>query len=103
MLIATWMPNAFQVVKKTLWALLLAPLCFLLSLTSMRAAGLAQASDQTDALLADAKNFFGQSKFAEADRTVRQYLEGHQNSADGRSEEHTSELQSRRDLVCRLL
>jgi len=83
MLIATLMPNALQVVKKTLWALLLAPLCFLLSLTSMRAAGLAQASDQTDALLADAKNFFGQSKFAEADRTVRQYLEGHQNSADG--------------------
>src|SRR5690349_2279833 len=83
MLIATLMPNALQVGKKTLWALLLAPLCFLLSLTSMRAAGLAQASDQTDALLADAKNFFRQSKFMEADRAVRQYLESHQNSADG--------------------
>src|SRR6266496_5324014 len=28
---------------------------------------------------------------------------GHQDRAPGRSEEHTSELQSRRDLVCRLL
>src|SRR5438874_12751381 len=28
---------------------------------------------------------------------------GHRQRGDGRSEEHTSELQSRRDLVCRLL
>src|SRR5690349_23553471 len=36
-----------------------------------------------------------------ADRAVRP--DRHSDSAAGRSEEHTSELQSRRDLVCRLL
>lgn len=49
----------------------------------MRATSLAQSSDEAEALLADAKTLFRQSKFAEADRAVRQYLETHQNSADG--------------------
>jgi Flp pilus assembly protein TadD len=83
MLFATLMPNALQVVKKTLGALFLAALCALLSLTSTRTASLAQSSDQTDALLTDAQNFFRQSKFAEADRALRQYLESHPSSADG--------------------
>ena len=80
--LATLMQNALQVKKKALTVLLLAPLCALLPLTSMRAATLAQSSDQTDALLADAKALFRQSKFAEADRAARQYLENHSNSAD---------------------
>ena len=49
----------------------------------MRAANSAQSSEQTDALLSDAKTFFRQSRFAEADRAARQYLESHPNSADG--------------------
>lgn len=49
----------------------------------MRAANLAQSSDQTDSLLSDANTLFRQAKLAEADRAVRQYLESHPNSADG--------------------
>jgi Flp pilus assembly protein TadD len=52
-------------------------------MASMRAANSAQSSDQTDAVLSEAKTLFRQSKFAEADRAVRQYLETHPNSADG--------------------
>ena len=76
------MQNALRITKKK-WAFLLALPFFLLSLAPMRPATYAQSSEQTDALLADAKGFFGQSKFAEADRAVRQYLESHPNSADG--------------------
>ena len=42
-----------------------------------------QSSDQGEALLTAAKSLFQQSKFTEADRAVRQYLETHPNSADG--------------------
>ncbi|HYY72049.1 MAG TPA: tetratricopeptide repeat protein [Candidatus Bathyarchaeia archaeon] len=49
----------------------------------MRAVTFAQSPEQADALLAEAKDFFRQSKFREADRAVRQYLESHPNSADG--------------------
>src|SRR2546421_9639910 len=47
----------------------------------------------------------GGQRVAEARRcALRQHREGRQRiSGDGRSEEHTSELQSRSDLVCRLL
>ena len=77
------MENALHNIKKALRVLLLAPLCFLLPLISTRAVSLAQASEQTDALLSEAKVLFRQSKFAEADRAVRQYLESHSDSADG--------------------
>ena len=83
MAFTTLMQSTLRIAKRTFWALLLALLCSLLSLTSVRAASPAQSSDQTEALLADAKNFFRQSKFMEADRAVRQYLESHPNSADG--------------------
>jgi len=63
--------------------MLLGILCSLFALSSTRAGSPAQSSEQTDALLTDAKNLFRQSKFAEADRAVRQYLESHPNSADG--------------------
>ena len=69
--------------KKSFWVFLFALFCFPIPIGLVRAASLAQASDPTDALLADAKAFFGQSKFTEADRAVRQYLESHPNSADG--------------------
>jgi len=39
--------------------------------------------DQSETLLSDAKSLFQQGKFTEAERTVRQYLESHPNSADG--------------------
>ena len=39
--------------------------------------------DQAEVLLADAKALFQQARFGEADRTVRQYLKEHPNSADG--------------------
>jgi Flp pilus assembly protein TadD len=42
-----------------------------------------QSSGQTEALLSEAKTLFRESKFSEADRLVRQYLESHPNSADG--------------------
>jgi Flp pilus assembly protein TadD len=75
--------NALQNRNKAIWAFVLALLCFFLSMASMRAANFAQASGQTDALLSEAKTLFRQSKFAEADHAVRQYLETHPNSADG--------------------
>ena len=77
------MQNAFQNVKKTVWVLLFALLCFLLPTGLLQAASLAQSSDQADSLLLDAKNLFEQSKFSEADRAVRQYLKSQPNSADG--------------------
>lgn len=80
---AIFMENASQMARKTFWGVLLGILCSLLALSSMRAASPAQSSEQTDALLTDGKNLFRQSKFAEADRAVRQYLESHPNSADG--------------------
>ena len=40
-------------------------------------------SDQSEALLSQAKSLFQQAKFAEADRAVRQYLKDHPNSANG--------------------
>lgn len=81
--LATLMRNALRNKKKSFWVFLFASLCCPLPIGFVRAASLAQASDQTDALLADAKGFFGESKFTEADRAVRQYLESHPNSADG--------------------
>jgi len=42
-----------------------------------------QSRDQGEVLLSDAKSLFELGKFTEADRTVRQYLENHPNSADG--------------------
>jgi Flp pilus assembly protein TadD len=41
-----------------------------------------QASPQGETLLSDARSLFQQSKFTEAGRAVRQYLETHPNSAD---------------------
>src|SRR5438132_9706825 len=38
-----------------------------------------------------------------ADEAIRKIVAGHRDSSAGRSEEHTSELQSHSDLVCRLL
>ena len=80
---ATPMQNALQMRRKPFRGILFALLCFLLLLSSMGTASFAQSSDQTDALLADAKNFFRQAKFTEAERAVRQYLESHPNSAEG--------------------
>lgn len=77
------MQNAFLNMKKSFWVLLFALLCLLFPIGLLRAASLAQSSDQTDSLLPDAKSLFQQSKFAEADRAVRQYLKDHPNSADG--------------------
>ena len=77
------MQNTFQNTKRRLWALLLAPLCFLLPIGFLRAGSLAQSPEQSDSLLSDAKDLFQQSKFTEADREVRRYLEAHPNSADG--------------------
>lgn len=68
--------------KKAFRLVLLVSLCFLLFIP-LRAASAAQSSDQTDSLLSDAKTLFRQTKFTEADRVVRQYLETHPNSADG--------------------
>jgi len=50
---------------------------------SMSAADCAQSSDQAESLLSDAKTLYRQTKFAEAGRAVRQYLERHPNSPDG--------------------
>ena len=79
--LATLMQNSLQL-RKAFRLVLLTPLCFLLFI-SLRAASEAQSSDQTDSLLSDAKTFFRQTKFTEADRAVRQYLETHPSSADG--------------------
>ena len=77
------MQIASQNVKKTFLVLLFGSVSFLLSATPPRAANTTQSSEQTDALLTDAKSLFRQCKFAEADHVVRQYLEAHPNSADG--------------------
>ncbi len=58
-------------------------LCFLLPTGSLAQTHASpQSADQSETLLSDAKSLFEQSKFAEADRAVRQYLESHPNSAD---------------------
>jgi len=75
--------NALHNRNKTLWAFVLGLLCFFLVMASMRAANPAQSSDQAESLLSDAKTLYRQSKFSEADRAIRQYLERHSNSADG--------------------
>ena len=75
--------NALDNTNKVLWAFLLAPPLLFLLITSVRAASSPQSSGQTDALLSEAKTLFRESKFSEADRLVRQYLESHPNSADG--------------------
>lgn len=80
---AILMEHASQMTSKNDCVLLLALLFFLLPLVPMRAANYEQASDPTDAVLADAKNLFQQAKLTEAGRVVRQYLESHPNSADG--------------------
>ena len=82
-LFATLMQNATRIKHNAFWAFLLPPLCFFLPITSMRATGLAQYSEQTDSLLSEAKTLFRQSKFAEADRAVRQYLKDRPDSAEG--------------------
>lgn len=79
--LATLMQNYLHA-RKAFRVDLLTPLCFLFFI-SLRAASAAQSSDQTDSLLSDANSLFRQSKFTEADRAVRQYLETHPNSADG--------------------
>src|ERR1041384_2983674 len=81
--LATPMQNALQDIKKARWVLLIASFTLLLSITSLRSTNAAQSSGQTDSLLSDAKTLFHESKFSEADRLVRQYLESHPNSADG--------------------
>ena len=68
---------------KSLALFLLSILCPLLSVGSARATNSAQSSGQTDLLLSDAQILFRQSKFDEAERAVRQYLETHANSAEG--------------------
>ena len=70
----------FQIRKPIL--LISALLCFLLALTSSPAAA-AQSPDQTEAPLANAKALFDKGNFTEADRTVRQFLQSHPDSADG--------------------
>ena len=66
---------------KVLWPFLFVTLCFLVCLISARGAN--QSPDEADALLSNAKSLFRQSKFADAARAARQYLETHPNSADG--------------------
>ncbi|HKW62922.1 MAG TPA: tetratricopeptide repeat protein [Candidatus Acidoferrum sp.] len=83
MRVTTLMQGALQNIKKGSCALFLTSLSFLLSVTPLRATISAQSSEQTDALLPEAKDLFRQSKFAEADRAIRKYLESHPNSADG--------------------
>src|SRR5689334_24923605 len=75
--------NALQNTNKVLLAFLLAPPFSFMLITSMWVASSPQSSGQTDALLSDARTLFHESKFSEADRAVRQYLESHSNSADG--------------------
>lgn len=55
----------------------------LFPIASPRAQTQGQSSDQREVLLSDAKSLFELGKFTEADRTVRQYLETHPDSADG--------------------
>ena len=63
--------------------LLLLILCLHLFMDSARATNVAQSSGQTDSLLSEAKTSFRESRFAEADRAVREFLRTHPNSADG--------------------
>src|SRR5690349_4875535 len=78
------MQNILQVIGKVFRSLLLATFCFLLLITSGRsAAAFTQSPDESDAPLVEAKTLFRQSKFSEADRAVRQYLETHPNFAVG--------------------
>jgi len=83
MLLATLMQTASQNEKRAFSILPVAFLFFLFPMTSLRAGTTSQSSDQPAALLSEAKTLFRQSKFAEADRAVRQYLETSPNSADG--------------------
>ena len=55
----------------------------LFPITSPRAQTQGQSPDQGEVLLSDAKSLFQLGKFTQADRTVRQYLENHPDSADG--------------------
>ena len=80
--LVTLMQNSLRL-EKALRGLLFTLLCFLLPIIPMRATNAAQSSEQTEALLSEAKILFQQSKFTEADRVVRQYLQTHANSADG--------------------
>ena len=57
--------------------------CVLFPITSARAQTQGLSPDQGEVLLSDAKSLFQLGKFTEADRTVRQYLENHPDSADG--------------------
>src|SRR5690349_22836092 len=50
-----------------------------------------------------AADFAQQSQLVDATIATRGAIEPTAYATSGRSEEHTSELQSRRDLVCRLL
>lgn len=63
-------------------SILLLP-CILFSTASVACETQFQSPDQGEVLLSDAKSLFELGKFTEADRTVRQYLENHPNSADG--------------------
>src|ERR1700758_1316848 len=68
-------PFAFQPSNRTPLVSIVLLLCVLLPARSTARTLLpAQSSDQSEKLLADAKSFFQQAKFGEADRTVRQYL-----------------------------
>ena len=80
---AILMRNPSQIAKKSFWVLVLATICSVFPMRSTAAANLEQSADPTEALLDDAKTLFRQSKFMEADRAVRQYLETHPNSGDG--------------------
>lgn len=57
--------------------------CIFFPITLARAQTQDLSPDQGEVLLSDAKSLFQLGKFTEADRTVRQYLENHPDSADG--------------------
>jgi len=61
----------------------LALLCSFIATALGQIQTLPRTSEHTEALLLDAKALFGQAKYAEADRAVREYLKTHPNSADG--------------------
>src|SRR5215471_2459854 len=61
----------------------LALLCSFIATALGQVQTLPRTSEHTEALLLDAKALFGQAKYAEADRAVREYLKTHPNSADG--------------------
>ena len=56
--------------------------CLLVGFTAPPAVA-SQSSDQAETLLSNAKALSEKGNFTEADRTVRQYLQGHPDSADG--------------------